>query len=241
MSILEIKNISKTFGGLRAVNNVSFFAQEHEILGLVGPNGSGKTTIFNVILGLYTPDSGRILFKGKDLVGLMPHEICKEGLSRTFQLTKPFLNLSVFENVKVAAYNRKRDPAEARQNASETLDFIGISRKKDQLAKNLTIPERKDLEIARALATKPEILFLDEPIGGLNEAETVKMMESIKQINNRGITIIVIEHVMKAIMSLSNRIIVLNHGEKIAEGPPYEIARDEKVINSYLGEKYIFA
>ena len=241
ISILEIKNLSKTFGGLRAVKNLNFCVNGREILGIIGPNGSGKTTIFNLILGYHIPDTGSVMFNDTELVRLKPHEICNMGLSRTFQLTKPFLNISVFDNVMVGAYNRTRDSRTAVTIATEMLEFVGLTRLKDQIAKNLTIPERKDLEIGRALATKPEILFLDEPVAGLNEAETAKMQESIKQINKMGITIVVIEHVMKAIMSLSNRIVVLNHGEKIAEGTPFEVAKNEKVISSYLGEEYKFA
>jgi len=241
MPILEVNHLSKSFGGLRAVNNVDFYVNEGEILGLVGPNGSGKTTTFNLILGTQKPDSGSVLFKGKDLVGLRPYEICRHGLARTFQLTKPFCSITVLENVRVAAFNITRNTVEASKRALEMLEFLRLSELRNQLAKKLTIPQRKYLELARALATKPEILFLDEPIGGLNEAETDEMMELVRLINNQGITIVAIEHVMRAIMSLSSRIIVLNYGEKIAEGTPIEVSRDERVINSYLGEEYTFA
>jgi branched-chain amino acid transport system ATP-binding protein len=241
MFFLEVNSLSKSFGGLKALNNLDFYVNEGEILGLVGPNGSGKTTTFNLILGTQKPDSGSILFKGKDLIGLRPYEICRHGLARTFQLTKPFNGITVFENVKVAAFNITKNTVEASKRALEMLEFLRLPELKDQLAKRLTIPQRKHLELARALATKPEILFLDEPIGGLNEAETDEMMELVRLINNHGITIVAIEHVMRAIMSLSSRIIVLNHGEKIAEGSPVEVSRNERVINSYLGEEYTFA
>ncbi|MGA2464463.1 MAG: ABC transporter ATP-binding protein [Thermodesulfobacteriota bacterium] len=241
MPVLEVNHLSKSFGGLKAVNNLDFYVNEGEILGLVGPNGSGKTTTFNLILGTQKPDSGSIFFKGKNQVGLRPYEICRHGLARTFQLTKPFSGITVFENVKVAAFNITKNTVEASKRALEMLEFLRLSELRNQLAKKLTIPQRKYLELARALATKPEILFLDEPIGGLNEAETDEMMELVRLINNQGITIVAIEHVMRAIMSLSSRIIVLNYGEKIAEGTPIEVSRDERVINSYLGEEYTFA
>ena len=241
MAFLQVNNLTKSFGGLQAVKSLKFSVNKGDILGVVGPNGAGKTTTFNLILGFQRPNSGNISFKNKELSGLTPHEICKAGLARTFQLTKPFRDVSVYENVKIAAFNRAKNSKEANKIALEALDFLGLSKYNDKLAKNLTIPDQKNLEIARALATKPEILFFDEPISGLNETETHEMMKLIRRINGHGITIIAIEHVMKAIMSLSNRIIVLNHGVKIAEGTPSEIAKNDKVIDSYLGEEYTVA
>lgn len=239
-AILEGKNITKRFSGLVALKEVDFELRNGEILGLIGPNGAGKTTLFNVISGFFPPDEGSVNYKGKDLAGLKPFNICKLGIARTFQVVKPFLNMKVLDNVIVGALSRTKDIKEAKDIALEKLRFVGMEDKKDSLASSLTLADRKRLEMARALATMPEVLLLDEAIAGLNPKETEEAVGLISKIREEGITVFIIEHVMRAIMSISDRIIVLHHGEKIAEGPPREIATDQRVVDAYLGEKYVF-
>ncbi len=242
--MLEGRNISKYFGGLAALKNVYFKVTKGVIKGLIGPNGAGKTTLFNVIMGVYKPDSGVIKFKGENIIGLKTNQICKRGIGRTFQIVKPFKDLSVWDNVTMGVLFGRRNPPgvkEARDEALMILDFMGLKGKREVLAKNLTLADKKSLEIARALATKPEILLLDEVVAGLNPTETINMIKRIKRIRDElGITILIVEHVMRAVMEISDEIMVLHHGEKIAEGEPCEITRDERVIEAYLGEKYIF-
>ncbi|MEM2988566.1 MAG: ABC transporter ATP-binding protein, partial [Candidatus Bathyarchaeia archaeon] len=228
------------FSGLVALKEVDFELRNGEILGLIGPNGAGKTTLFNVISGFFPPDEGSVNYKGKDLAGLKPFNICKLGIARTFQVVKPFLNMKVLDNVIVGALSRTKDIKEAKDIALEKLRFVGMEDKKDSLASSLTLADRKRLEMARALATMPEVLLLDEAIAGLNPKETEEAVGLISKIREEGITVFIIEHVMRAIMSISDRIIVLHHGEKIAEGPPREIATDQRVVDAYLGEKYVF-
>lgn len=239
MEILECRKVSKNFGGLSAVSNVDLSVEAGEIVGLIGPNGAGKTTFFNLISGALPNKSGTINFKGKRINGLKPHQICRVGLSRTFQSAKIFGNMTVLMNVRLAALFGKL-PAlqskEADEMAEECLEFTRLSVQKDMLAKDLSIVNQKRLEVARALATRPELLMLDEMMAGLNPAEIDDAMDLVKLIHMRGITIIIIEHVMKAIMNICNRIIVLHHGEKIAEGTPHEIANNKTVIEIYLGE-----
>jgi branched-chain amino acid transport system ATP-binding protein len=239
MVILECRKVSKNFGGLVAVSNVDLDVERGDIVGLIGPNGAGKSTLFNLISGAISSKSGTIIFNGKQINGLKPHQICKVGLARTFQSAKIFGNMTVLMNVSLASmFGRSPglSSSEASKVAAESLEFTSLSAMKDMPAKDLSIVNQKRLEVARALATRPELLMLDEMMAGLNSAEVDQAMELIKKIQAKGITIIIIEHVMKAIMNVCNRIIVLHHGEKVAEGTPEEIANNKTVIEIYLGE-----
>jgi branched-chain amino acid transport system ATP-binding protein len=238
--ILSGENLAKFFGGLAALSSFDFQLQENEILGLIGPNGAGKTTLFNVIAGVYKPDRGIIRFRDEIISGLQPDQLCKKGIARTFQITKPFLTLTVLENVVVGSYFGSRGNRTLKQSgaqAEEILSFVGLAHKRHALAGQLTLVERKRLELARCLCTKPSILLLDEVVGGLNLTETIALVELIKQVRNEGMTILMIEHVMKAVMGVSNRIMVIHHGQKIAEGKPEEVVANEVVVEAYLGGK----
>ena len=236
MSFLEIKKVSMFFGGLAAIKDVSFSLTRGEILGLIGPNGAGKTTIFNVVNGFYRPSRGEVFFKDQKISSLKPHQICKRGLARTFQVVKPLRRMSVLDNVVASAFLRAGDKKEARDITDEILHFTGLYEDRDMLSKWLPLGKRKRLEIARALATQPELLLLDESFAGLNPSELDESIGIIRKITERGITIMIIEHHMKVIMSLSDRIVVLNYGEKIAEGTPQEIRNNALVVEAYLGE-----
>ena len=235
--ILQTENVVKQFGGLVAVDNISIELHEGEILGLIGANGAGKTTLFNMISGSFRPTSGKILFNGTRIDKLSPNKICKLGLGRTYQIVQPFLNLTVLENTTVGALLRNPSVKEARKKAEEILEFVGLSGRKDVVGGALNIPELKRMEMARALATEPKVLLLDEVMAGLTPTESEQVIELVRSIRNSGTTIIIIEHVMKAIMNLSDRIYVLNQGKLIATGTPSEITQNSEVIKSYLGEK----
>ena len=240
MPILEGEGVTKYFGGLAAVSSVDFQVEQGEIVGLIGPNGAGKTTLFNLISATYTPKPGKIRFKDQDITGKSPYQICRMGIARTFQTVKTFGNLPVIENVRVGAFfgtHERISASEATNRSVELLNYVGLSSVANNPARDLTLANQKRLEVARALATKPELLLLDEMMAGLNQTEVAQAMQLISSIRDAGITIIMIEHVMKAIMNVCGRIIVLHHGEKIAEGTPQEIASSEKVIEVYLGEQ----
>ena len=235
---LQVSHISKSFRGLRAVNDASFEVPSGSINGLIGPNGAGKTTIFNVIAGVYAPDSGEILFEGKRIDGLRPHQICAAGIGRTFQLVKPFAGLTVLDNVIVGALQRSKNVSEARTLAASILRKLGLDAKAQLPASSLTLPDRKRLEVARALATRPRLLLLDEVMAGLRPTETDQMVEVFREINrSEGLTILLIEHVMRAVMALAKHIGVLHHGEVIARGTPEQVVRDPAVLECYLGEE----
>jgi len=240
--LLRGESITKKFGGLLVLNGVSFEVNKGEIVGLIGPNGAGKTTLFNIISGVFPPTSGKIIFEGKDITGLKSHQICKLGIARTFQLVRPFSNMSVLENVLSGAlFGRDGtiDLEKARERALSVLDFVGL-RKMDVLAKNLTLHEKKLLEIARALATNPKVLLIDEVMAGLNAIEIQDTMKLIRRIRDElGVTIIWIEHVMRAVMGLAERVIVLAYGRVIADGKPEEVANNPAVIDAYLGGESI--
>jgi branched-chain amino acid transport system ATP-binding protein len=236
MSLLEIREVSKRFGGLAALTDVSYSVNKGEILGLIGPNGAGKTTLFNAVNGFYPPTKGEVLFKGEKISHLKPHQICKLGIGRAFQVVRPLRRMTVLDNVIASAFLRAKDKYEAEEIAIETLRFTGLYEDRNVLSKGLPMGNRKKLEITRALATRPEMLLLDESFAGLNPSEQNELIDIIRQIRAKGITIMVIEHHMKVIMSLSDRIVVLNYGQKIAEGTPKEIGSNPLVIEAYLGE-----
>jgi len=244
MSLLEGSNVSKNFGGLKALYDVNFVVEQGEIVGLIGANGAGKTTLFNVISGVYGPSSGQVRFKGEKITGMKPHQICRKGLGRTFQVVKPFLNMTVLRNVcvgKLFGRDRLKHRKDAEREAGQILELIGLFQKADVLARELTLADRKRLEIGRALATNPELLLLDEVLAGLTPAETTQAMILIREIQqNLGVTTLMVEHVMKAVIGVCSRILVLHYGKKIAEGTPQEITENPAVIEAYLGEKLAF-
>lgn len=241
MTLLTIENVTKTFGGLRAVSDVSLTLIEGEILGLIGPNGAGKTTLFNLISGHFPPNEGRIEFDGRDITGTEPHIACAQGLARTFQIVKPFEGLSVVNNVMVGGFLRENNVVQVQDEARAVVDFVGLTPFADRPAGDLTIAGRKRLELARALATKPRLLLLDEVMAGLTPTESIAIVELIRQIRDSGVTLLIIEHVMKAMMALSDRIAVLHHGELIATGTPAQIAEDAAVLEAYLGKEFTLA
>jgi branched-chain amino acid transport system ATP-binding protein len=238
MEILEVKNLTMKFGSLAAVDDVSLSIGKGEIIGLIGPNGAGKTTFFNCLTGYLTPQNGAVQFDGHLLAGMRPNQICRLGLARTFQIVQVFREMRTWENVIVGAFCRTANSAEAYQETMEILKFTGLYEKKDSLVGNLTIADHKRLEISKALATQPHLLMLDEAMAGLNATETIEAVELIKKIRGRGITLIVVEHVMEVIMSISERVVVFDSGKKIAEDTPEKIVKNPRVIQAYLGETY---
>jgi len=236
--LLSVQGVTKRFGGLQALTQVTFDLPEGQILGLIGPNGAGKTTLFNAINGVYPCEEGRIIFRDKDVTKMKTYHHARMGMARTHQIVQPLNELTVRENVMVGAcFGRENQSlGHASENAEEVLEFVGLKVRADQLAGSLNVAQKKRLEMARALASRPYLLLLDEVLAGLNPSEIGKMVEMVKKIRDRGITIIMIEHVMKAVMNVSDRIIVLDYGQQIAEGTPEEISKDEKVIEAYLGD-----
>lgn len=236
--MLEVKNLTKFFGGLGAVVDLSFKVEKGQIFGLIGPNGAGKTTVFNLINGFYPTTSGEILFKGEPITALKPNVICRKGIARTFQVVKPLSRMTVLENVMTSAFCRLNSINKAREEALKNLEFCGLTHRKDYLAKSLTIGDRKRLEITRAMATHPEVILLDETAAGLNPAELDQAIALIRKIRDHGVTILVVEHIMKVIMSISDHIHVINFGQTIAEGTPQQVANNQAVIEAYPGEAY---
>ncbi len=238
MALLEVNQLTKNFGGLMANDHVDLAVNEGEIVGLIGPNGAGKTTLFNCIAGFYPPSSGTVQFKGENLTGLPSNEVCLKGIARTFQIVRIFKEMSVLDNIMVGAFNRTGSAAQARKKAMEVLDFCGLLSKKDLVAGGLTIANKKRLEVAKAYATGPSLLMLDEAMAGLNQTETAEAVELVKKIRKAGVTIVLVEHVMEVVMPISNRVVVLEYGRKIAEDTPEKVIHNEEVIKAYLGEKY---
>lgn len=238
--MLQVQKVSKSFGGLRAINQVSFQLQEGEILGLIGSNGAGKTTLFNLITGFLRPDEGHIYFRNQDITGLKPHKICHLGIGRTFQVVKPLSGLTVLENIAIGALLRHSDYKEARAEAVSIARELGLASKANEIAADIPLADKKRLGFAQALATGARLVLLDEVVAGLNPAEIDNLLDIIRRVAAKGLTIIVVEHVMKAVMNIANRILVLDHGGLIAQGSPEQVASDEEVIKVYLGEKYEF-
>jgi branched-chain amino acid transport system ATP-binding protein len=232
---LVIRGLSKRFGGLRAVQDVSFTVKENETVALIGPNGAGKTTSFHLITGFHRPDAGSVYAYGREIVGLKPHDICAHGLARTFQVAKPFGAMTVLDNVMTGAFLRDKNTNAARDKAREAIEFVGLSAKERTAAKDLTTIDQRRLEMARALATQPRLLLLDEVMAGLNPAEIDQAVALVGKLSQRGLTIVIVEHVMRAIMAVARHIVVLDHGQKIAEGAPKEIVENPEVIRAYLG------
>jgi branched-chain amino acid transport system ATP-binding protein len=235
MALLETRGLGKRFGGLQAVRDLDLTIAEREIVGLIGPNGAGKTTVFNLLSGFLVPDDGLVRFRDRVTRGFKPHRLCRLGMGRTFQIVRPFPRLSVLDNVTVGAYARHARPAVARARARAVLEEVGLVARAEAAAGGLTLPERKRLELARALATEPVLLLLDEVLAGLNPTEIDQIVPLIGRINARGIAILLIEHNMRAVMAVSHRVVVLSFGEKIAEGAPAAVASDARVIEAYLG------
>jgi branched-chain amino acid transport system ATP-binding protein len=240
MALLEVRSIGKSFRGLRAVHDVSFDVADGAIAAMIGPNGAGKTTCFNLIAGVFAPDTGNVSLGGRRITGLRPHEICRAGIGRTFQVVKPFPQMTVLDNVVVGALNAASRVADAEREARRVLELLHLDGKSRTLAASLTLPERKRLEVARAMATRPRLLLLDEVMAGLRPTEVDEMVGVFRRINREtGLTILLIEHVMRAVMALAAHVVVLHHGEKICEGAPEAVVRDPAVLECYLGEEQV--
>jgi branched-chain amino acid transport system ATP-binding protein len=239
VALLEVSKVTKRFGGLVAVHQLDMAINEGQILGLIGPNGAGKTTVFNMIAGYYKPDGGRIIFQGRDITGLKPYEVCQRGIARTFQTTKPFLESSLVDNVVIGALMQDHNVGNAKKIALNIIDMLGFGDRAYVSGHELTVPDRKRLEMARTLATGAKLLLLDEPMAGLTPAEKAHTISLLQRINKQGITLVVIEHDMKAIMTLCPYIVLLDRGEKLVEGTPQEVTSDPRAITAYLGEEYV--
>jgi branched-chain amino acid transport system ATP-binding protein len=237
MNLLDINRVTKAFGGLLAVNEMDLVIEQGKIYGLIGPNGAGKTTLFNIISGFYKPESGDIFFAGENVTHLNSDQLCHRGLVRTFQIPKMFPEMSVIDNVLIGALSRTRKVGLARSEAEEIIHFLGMETKKDTLAGSLRVHELKRLEIAKALATKPKLFLLDETMAGLNAVEQDQMIDLLKKVHDSGVTLFVVEHVMRIVANLCEHIVVMNYGEKIAEGRPQDVLKNEKVVKVYLGEE----
>ena len=238
MAMLEVSKVTKRFGGLVAVSDLDMTVNEGQILGLIGPNGAGKTTVFNMIAGYYKPDGGQIIFQGEDITGLKPYKVCKRGIARTFQTTKPFLESSLVDNVVIGALMQDHNAARARKIALDIVEMLEFGELAQAAGHELTVPDRKRLEIARALATGAQLVLLDEPMAGLTPTEKAHTINLLQRINEQGITLVVVEHDMKAVMTLCPHIVLLDRGEKLVEGTPQEVTSDPRAITAYLGEEY---